>query len=148
MNVRGPCSSCGAQLATDQRYCVEGGQRVGPPMALPYALPAPLTDIPGTSRWAFALPIPIQMAGTFPASTLPQVGDQVQSPVRKLANGTYTEQGARTQQGTADSATFLGTITYCADLELPSAPCNGSSPTDHYAYTVSSPGASVLVSAP
>jgi hypothetical protein len=267
MNVRGPCSSCGAQLATDQRYCIECGQRVGPPMALPYALPAPLTDIPGTSRWAFALPIPMQMASTFaaialgfgvvvgtaispnlagivaapgptvvaqapppaapstpsgggggsgkssppasapvaavavttpaPAShgngggkkkkkkkqktppetrsgtvvrvnpvaqsytiasnntltaihttSLPQVGDQVQSPVRKLANGTYAEQGTRTQQGTADSATFLGTVTYCADLEQPSAPCNGSSPTDHYVYTVSSPGASVLVSAP
>jgi hypothetical protein len=268
LNVRGPCSSCGAQLAIDQRYCVECGQRVGPPMALPYALPAGLNEIPATSRWALALPVPMQMATTFaaialgfgvvvgtaispnlagivaapaptvvaqapppetpstpsgggggggpsvaaaaPAATvasttptessggngggkkkkkkkkqpqpttetrsgtvvrvnqvaqsytiasnntltaihttsLPQVGDQVQSPVRKLANGTYAEQGSRTAQGTTDNATFLGTVTYCTDLEQPSAPCDGSSATDHYAYTVSSPGASVLVSSP
>jgi hypothetical protein len=272
-NVRGPCSSCGAQLATDQRYCVECGQRVGPPMALPYALPAGAGIPPeaAASRWAFALPIPVQTVSTFAAlalgfgvvvgtaispnlagivaapsptvvaeappetpptppvgaggggggsgggaapapplasttvpssggddggggngggkkkkkkkkkapvdtrtgtvvrvnpvaqsytiaannaltaihtASLPAVGDQVKSPVRKLANGTYTEQGARTAQGTTDGATFLGTVTYCADLEQPSAPCDGSSATDHYVYTVSSPGASVLVSAP
>jgi len=71
MNVRGPCSSCGAQLATDQRYCVECGQRVGPPMALPYALPAGLTEPAGAaSRWAFALPVPMQMASTFAAIAL------------------------------------------------------------------------------
>jgi hypothetical protein len=81
-------------------------------------------------------------------ASLPQVGDQVQSPVRKLANGTYAEQGSRTAQGTTDSASFLGTVTYCADLEQPTVPCDGSSPADHYAYTVSSPGASVLVSTP
>jgi hypothetical protein len=272
MNVRGPCSSCGAQLATDQRYCVECGQRVGPPMALPYALPAPLTEPPAAGRWAFALPIPLQMASTFaaialgfgvvvgtaispnvggilaapsptvvaqappPSSTppaggggggggaapavastvpvstaapssssgsgggggggggggkkkqkqkqkpqpltftgtvvranpvaqsytissngglisihsaaLPNVGDQVESPVRKLKNGTYAEQGTRTATGTTDNASFLGTVTYCADLEQPLAPCDGSSATDHYVYAVSSSGASVLVSAP
>jgi hypothetical protein len=272
MNVRGPCSSCGAQLATDQRYCVECGQRVGPPMALPYALPAPLTEPPAASGWALALPIPIQMASTFaaialgfgvvvgtaispnvggilaaPAPTVvaqapppvspppaggggggggpapvvasaaplatvspttssgsgsggsggggggkkkkkktpkeqpitfdgtvvrvnpvaqsytiasnggliaihtdapPQAGGQVHVPVRKLKNGSYAEQGARSQTGTTDNASFLGTVTYCADLERPSAPCDGGTSTDHYVYSVSSLGASVLVSAP
>jgi hypothetical protein len=270
MNARPPCSSCGAQLATEQRYCIECGHRVGPPMALPYALPAQLTEPTAAGRWMFALPVPMQMASTFAAialgfgvvvgtaispnlagivaapaptvvaqapppvtpstpsggggggsgngssaaplatvastaptgtsggggggktkkkkkkkkkqqaapetrsgtvvrvnaiaqsytiasnntlaaihtASLPQVGDQVQSPVQKLANGTYAEQGSRTTQGTTDNASFLGTVTYCADLERPTAPCDGSSTTDHYAYTVSSPGASVLVSAP
>ena len=267
MNVRGPCSSCGAQLATDQRYCVECGQRVGPPMALPYALPAGLTEPAGAaSRWAFALPVPMQMASTFaaialgfgvvvgtaispnlagivaapsptvvaqapppeapstpsgggggsggsspPASTpaatvasttptqssgggggngkkkkkktkpekqtqtgtvirinqvaqsytlagsglaaihagaLPQVGDQITVPVRRLANGTYAEDGSRSAQGTSDSATFSGTVTYCADLEQPAAPCDGSSATDHYVYSVSGLGVSAMVSAP
>ena len=271
-NVRGPCSSCGAQLATDQRYCIECGQRVGPPMALPYALPVGVTSPPGgASRWGFALPVPLQTVSTFAAlalgfgvvvgtaispnlagivaapsptvvaeappetpstpsvggggtgggsagpvssagttvastttpsgsgtgngggggggkkkkkkkkpqadtrtgtvvrvnqvaqsytiasnnaltaihaASLPAVGDQVEAPVRKLANGTYTEQGTRTAQGKADGATFVGTVTYCADLEQPNAPCDGSAPADHYVYTVSSPGASVLVSAP
>jgi hypothetical protein len=45
-------------------------------------------------------------------------------------------------------ASFQGTVTYCADLEQPSAPCDGSNPTDHYVYTVSSLGSSVLVSWP
>jgi hypothetical protein len=270
MNVRGPCSSCGAQLASDQRYCVECGQRVGPPLALPYALPAPGTELPAAkASWMAALPIPIQMATTFAAvalgfgvvigtaispnlagivaapappvvaeappetpptpaaggggpsappaavapaavvasttstgssgrgggggggrkkkkrrkqpaaaisfsgtvvrvnpvaqsytvsssggliaihaDTLPKVGDQVESQVRKLKNGTYAESGARNPVGSADQASFQGTVTYCADLEQPSAPCDGSSSSDHYVYTVSSLGASVLVSAP
>ena len=269
-NVRGPCSSCGAQLAIDQRYCIECGQRVGPPMALPYALPAPLAEPSGDAGWAFALPIPLQMASTFAAialgfgvvvgtaispnlagivaapsptvvaqappeapstpsggggsgggspaaagpvatvasttssggggggggngggkakkkkkkekkepapltftgtvvrvnpiaqsytistggliaihaDTLPQVGDTVEVPVRKLANSTYAEDGSRSQTGTADSVTFSGTVTYCADLEHPAAACDGGSPADHYVYSVSGLGASVLVSAP
>jgi hypothetical protein len=269
-NVRGPCSSCGAQLASDQRYCVECGQRVGPPLALPYALPAPGTELPGEKAgWMLALPVPVQMATTFAAialgfgvvigtaispnlarivaapgpsvvaeappqtppapsgggggpaapaavaaapavtaapttstgssggggggggghhkkkkkkqeapitfsgtivrvnpvaqsytlsssggliaihaDTLPHVGDQVEAPVRKLNNGTYAENGSRSPTGNADEASFQGTVTYCADLEQPSAPCDGSSSTDHYVYAVSSLGASVLVSAP
>jgi hypothetical protein len=271
MNVRGPCSSCGAQLATDQRYCVECGQRVGPPMALPYAIPAPLPAPTGASRWAFTLPIPLQTASIFaalalgfgvvvgtaispnlagivaaPAPTVvaeapppdssppppaggssaantasslpapvttvpassgggggdagggggggkkkkqkkqkeqpltfagtvvrtnpiaqsyaiatssggliaihsaapPNVGDQVASPVRKLKNGTYAEQGVRQVTGSADSASFLGTVTYCADLEHRSTPCSSSPPPDHFVYAVSSVGVSVLVSSP
>src|SRR6266498_4887734 len=70
MNVRGPCSSCGAQLATDQRYCIECGQRVGPPMALPYALPAPVGEPAGAGGWMSALPVPMQMASTFAAIAL------------------------------------------------------------------------------
>jgi hypothetical protein len=266
-NVRGPCSSCGAQLATDQRYCIECGQRVGPPMALPYALPAGVMSPPGgASRWAFALPIPLQTASTFAAlalgfgvvvgtaispnlagivaapsptvvaeapppdtstaptgggggggssapaaaatpaatvastttpsgsgggggnggkkkkkkpapqtfsgtvvrvnpvaqsytistgglisihaDTLPQVGDKVEVPVRRLKNITYAENGARNQVGTSDSVSFSGTVTYCVDLEQPTAACDGSSATDHYVYAVSGLGASVLVSAP
>jgi hypothetical protein len=274
VNVRGPCSSCGAQLATDQRYCVECGQRVGPPLALPYSVPVPPAEAAaaaGRNLFGIALPVPMQMVTTFaaialgfgvvvgtaispnlagivaspaptvvaqappPASTpapakvagggggggapvastpvssapsssstgssggggggggggkkkkqkkpqtqplnfsgtvvrvnapaqsytlstgglisihadaLPNVGDALSVPVRRLANGTYAEQGARSQTGTADSASFSGTVTYCADLEQPAAPCNGSSATDHYVYTVSGIGSSVLVSAP
>ncbi|HEX5821215.1 MAG TPA: zinc ribbon domain-containing protein [Solirubrobacterales bacterium] len=269
-NVRGPCSNCGAQLATDQRYCVECGHRVGPPLALPYALPAGVMAPPAAGRSGFTLPVPLQTVSTFaalalgfgfvvgtaispnlggiiaapsptvvaeapppdnsttpatggggsgggtsvaastPAATVastapssgggggdggggggkkkkkkkkeqplsfdgtvvrvnqvaqsytissnggliaihtdsaPQVGEQVHAPVRKLKNGTYAEQGARSHSGTTDQANFLGTVTYCADLEQPSAPCDGSSDTDHYVYAVSSLGASVLVSA-
>jgi hypothetical protein len=273
MNVRGPCSSCGAPLAIDQRYCVECGQRVGPPLALPYALPAPVAMPPAAAGgWLSALPIPIQMATTFAAlalglgvvvgtaispnlnsilasptspsvvaeqpptetpstsggaggggsggaapaastsvasttptssgggggggsggggghhkkkkkkspsaattfsgtvvrvnqvaqsytvsassglvaihaDTLPKVGDQVESEVRSLANGTYSEN-SRTPTGTADAASFHGTVTYCADLEQPSARCDGSAEADHYVYAVSTLGASVLVSWP
>jgi hypothetical protein len=270
MNVRGPCSSCGAQLATDQRYCVECGQRVGPPLALPYALPASGTVVPDVAGGGkFALPMPLQTASIFAAlalgfgvvvgtaispnvggilaapaptvvaqapppdtstaatgaggggggqsapaasstpvstfastgsgsggggggggggkkkkqkqqpltftgtvvranpvaqsytiatsagglisihaDTLPNVGDQLESPVRKLKNGTYAEQGARKQTGMTDTSSFLGTVTYCADLEQPATPCDGSSSTDHYVYMVSSVGASVLVGVP
>jgi hypothetical protein len=82
------------------------------------------------------------------ADALPQVGDQVESSVRKLKNGTYAEDGARNPVGTADVASFQGTVTYCADLEQPSAPCDGANASDHYVYTVSSLGASILVSWP
>jgi hypothetical protein len=275
MNVRGPCSGCGAQLATDQRYCVECGRRVGPALALPYALPARTTaaDAPKSGQF-WKLPIAPEMAsllaalalglgvvmGTaispnlagivaapgptvvaaappaaptpappaasgggggsagpatafspstvgsaFPtgssgggggggggggakkkekkrppstgttfsgtvvrsnpvaqsytvatgsgliaihADTLPVVGAQVESVVRKLHNGTYAESGARTAVGTADIASLRGTVTYCADLEHPAVACDGSDADDHYVYAVSSLGASILVSWP
>src|SRR5262249_49326666 len=67
-NLRGPCESCGAPLATDQRYCVECGQRVGPPLAIPYLPGPPGTAVPGQAR--FVLPIPLQMASTFAAMAL------------------------------------------------------------------------------
>jgi hypothetical protein len=71
MNLRGPCSACGAPLAIDQRYCVECGQRVGPPLALPYTLPAPMVELDRASRpWHAALPMPLQMATTFAALAL------------------------------------------------------------------------------
>jgi hypothetical protein len=277
MNVRGPCSSCGATLASDQRYCVECGQRVGPPLAMPYALPtsapataaagaptgrvwrlpiapemasllaalalglgvvvgtaispnlagivaapspsvvaqapppAPTPSTPSTGGGGGAAPAPATSAGSStiasatptgssgggggggtggggggkknkkkPASgisfsgtvvrsnpvaqsytlatsggliaihadTLPQVGSQVESAVRKLNNGTYAESSGRNPVGNADVASVRGTVTYCADLEHPSAPCDGSAAADHYVYTVSSLGASVLVSWP
>ena len=273
MNVRGPCASCGSQLATDQRYCVECGHRVGPPLALPYALPAAGAKPPTeTGGRLLRLPIPPEMAGVFAAlalgfgvvlgtaispnlagiiaapsppvvaaappvapltapsygggggsparavatapaavvastipsgssgggggggggghqkknnkekaapitfsgtvvrvnpvaqsytvsssggliaihaDTLPNVGDQVESPVRKLNNGTYAENGGRIPVGSADVASFQGTVTYCADLEHPATPCsNTPTPDDHFAYAVSGLGASVLVSAP
>ena len=273
MNVRGPCASCGAQLASDQRYCVECGHRVGPPLALPYALPAAGTAAPsrpgtaaccvsrsprrwpacsppwpsasgscsarrsartwrGSSRhphlpWWRQLrprrprpgrleavadrprpprrqllrprlpprprpgpraeaeaaeaagdkkkekkqkPAPITFSGTvvrvnpvaqsytvsssggliaIHADTLPKVGDQVESPVRKLNNGTYAENGGRNPVGSADVASFQGTVTYCGDLEHPATPCsNTPTPDDHFVYAVSGLGASVLVSSP
>jgi hypothetical protein len=273
INVRGACSGCGAPLASDQRYCVECGQRVGPPLALPYLVPATAGDAAPAGRgWLASLPMPVQMVGAFaalalgfgsvigtaispnlagiiaapgpnvvteepptepPATTggggggtgggggaaaapatvasttsissgggsggggggggghkdtkkreekeappiftgtvvrvnpiaqsytlstgalvaihadsLPDVGQRLEVPFRLLANGTYAENGTRNAIGTADAATFSGTVTYCADLERPSAPCDGSSPADHYVYSVSGVGASVLVSAP
>jgi hypothetical protein len=69
LNERGPCSGCGAQLAADQRYCVECGQRVGPPLALPYALPAPGVDA-AAPKWTTALPMPPQMVSAFAALAL------------------------------------------------------------------------------
>jgi hypothetical protein len=65
---RGPCSNCGAPLATDQRYCIECGTRVGPPIALPYLTSVPAAEEAGKAR--LALPIPIQMATTFAALAL------------------------------------------------------------------------------
>jgi hypothetical protein len=269
-NVRGPCSSCGAQLASDQRYCIECGQRVGPPLALPYTLP-PAAPPPATGSWLAALPMPAQMVSAFaalalgfgavvgtaispnlqdilaapsppvvaeappatpppstgglsggaptpsggaapalastttspsgsgsgsggggggggkkkkkkkkPAPTtftgtvvrvnpvaqsytlasgstltsihagsLPRVGDKVETPVRKLKNTTYAEDGTRTQQGSADQASFSGTVTYCADVDDPSAVCDGSVPeSGEYVYTVSRIGSSILVRLP
>jgi len=278
MNVRGPCSSCGVTLATDQRYCVECGQRVGPPLAMPYALPAKAAVGPaaatgrawrlpiapemasllaalalglgvvvgtaispnlagivaapapapavvaqappaapparppkvGSGGGGAAAPAPVASVGfsTIPsatpggtsgsagegnggggdkkkekkkpaagisfsgtvvrsnpvaqsytvatggglvaihADTLPQVGSQVESSVRKLNNGTYAESGSRNPVGSADVASVKGTVTYCADLEHPAAACDGSAPADHYVYAVSSLGASILVSSP
>src|ERR671930_1016961 len=70
-NVRGPCSSCGAPLASDQRYGVEGAQRVGPPLAMPYALPAPVADQPAAPNGrVLRLPIPPEMAGLLAALAL------------------------------------------------------------------------------
>ena len=64
MNVRGPCASCGAQLASDQRYCVECGHRVGPPLALPYALPVAGAEPPTeTGSRRLRLPIPPDLVG-------------------------------------------------------------------------------------
>jgi hypothetical protein len=269
-NVRGPCSGCGAQLASDQRYCIECGQRVGPPLALPYALP-PAAPPPAAGSWLAALPMPAQMVSAFaalalgfgavvgtaispnlgdilaapsppvvaeappatpPASTgglgggapppsggaapalastttstagsgsgsggggggggkkkkkkkkpapttfsgtvvrvnpvaqsytlassntltsihagsLPRVGEKVEAPVRKLTNTTYGEDGTRTQQGSTDQASFSGTVTYCADLDDPSAVCDGSVPeSGEYVYTVSRIGSSILVRLP
>jgi hypothetical protein len=273
MNVRGPCSSCGAQLASDQRYCVECGQRIGPPMALPYALPAGMSAPPASvGRLGLRLPVPLQTVSTFAAlalgfgfvvgtaispnlggiiaapsptvvaeapppppdastpvtgsggggntapvassttpatvastttpsrsggggngggggkkkkkkkeqpltfdgpvvrvntvaqsytlasngaliaihaDTLPGVGDQLHVPVRKLGNGTYAEQGSRSRSGGVDSASFLGTVTYCSDLEHRATACSSTPPgTDHFVYAVSSVGSSVLVSSP
>ena len=77
------------------------------------------------------------------------MGDQVTVPVRKLANGTYAEDGSRSHSGNEPTqATFSGTVTYCADLEQPAAACDGSSATDHYVYAVSGLGVSAMVSAP
>jgi hypothetical protein len=268
---RGPCSSCGAPLDIDQRYCVECGNRVGPPIALPY-----LTSVPGaeeTKGAFFALPIPIQMATTFaamalgfgvvigtaispnlsgivasappvaeapsseapapsaplvaggggggpapaPSSTavagapvssggggggagggkkkkkkkkkkktealagivvhvnpgavsysiasvgnlrsihtdsvgsLPAVGaDLSRIPVRPLRNGTYAENGQRTAQGSSGSASFSGTVTYCADTtSSPQGTCDSPDPGDDgYVYAVSTLGSSVLVRVP
>src|SRR5690242_6107003 len=71
LNLRGPCSSCGAPIASDQRYCVECGQRVGPPLALPYLVAAtPGAPPVTTNKWLAALPMPLQTASAFAAMAL------------------------------------------------------------------------------
>jgi zinc-ribbon domain len=67
-DLRGPCSNCGAPLATDQRYCIECGTRVGPPIALPYLTSVPGAEEAGNAR--FVLPVPLQTATTFAAIAL------------------------------------------------------------------------------
>jgi hypothetical protein len=84
------------------------------------------------------------------ADALPKVGDQVEAQVRKLNNGTFAENASRSATGTADVASFQGTVTYCADLEHPATPCSTTPrpDDDRFVYAVSSLGASVLVSSP
>ena len=55
----GPCSSCGAELALEQRYCVECGKRLGPPLSLPY----PVAVRP-RQRSRLALPMPMRLVAT------------------------------------------------------------------------------------
>src|SRR4029077_8156644 len=70
-NVRGPCSSCGATLASDQRYCVECGQRVGPPLAMPFSLPTGAPAAAGApTRRVWPLPIPPELASLLAALAL------------------------------------------------------------------------------
>jgi hypothetical protein len=81
--------------------------------------------------------------------SLPDVGQKVEAPVRQLRNGTYAENGQRNATGTADSATFSGAVTYCADLQQPAVSCTEPVVAgDKYVYAVSSLGASVPISAP
>ncbi len=82
--------------------------------------------------------------------TLPTVGTDLTVPVRPLRNGTYAENGQRTAQGSATSAGFSGTVTYCADTDgTPPGNCDAPDLADPgYAYTVSTVGSSVLVSVP
>ncbi len=127
-NVRGPCSSCGAQLATDQRYCVECGQRVGPPMALPYALPATAGAVAPTATggWMAALPVPLQTLSAFAALALgfgfvvgtaisPNLGGTIaaQSPTvvaqAPPAPQTPAHSGNRRRRRRGHGAGFVGT---------------------------------------
>jgi hypothetical protein len=83
--------------------------------------------------------------------SLPAVGaDLSRIPVRSLRNGTYAETGQRTAQGSASSATFTGTVTYCApDSTAPEGSCDSPDPDDgSYLYSVSAVGSSVLVRVP
>lgn len=56
----GPCPECGAELALDQRYCVDCGRRLGPALSLPYPI------VPRTVRRArsAALPMPLRLVTT------------------------------------------------------------------------------------
>ncbi|HZA59157.1 MAG TPA: zinc ribbon domain-containing protein [Solirubrobacterales bacterium] len=68
MSLLGPCSECGAELASDQRYCVECGHRVEAPLAPSYL---PSAGAPPASRSrGWPLPIPMSMAGVFAALAL------------------------------------------------------------------------------
>lgn len=66
-----PCTECGAQLAPEQRYCLNCGHRVGPPMAMPYvpATPAQAAEV-AAPAYLQVLPMPLQMATMFAALAL------------------------------------------------------------------------------
>ncbi len=71
MNPGGHCTGCGVPLAVEQRYCVECGERVGPPLAMPYAPIAGGAEsepVLVAGRWP--LPVPAQMATVFAALAL------------------------------------------------------------------------------
>jgi hypothetical protein len=72
VNTRGPCSGCGSPLAIDQRYCVECGQRVGPPLAMPYvpARSEAAAVAAGSGGILSSLPMPLQTAATLAALAL------------------------------------------------------------------------------
>lgn len=68
MSLLGPCSGCGAGLASDQRYCVECGHRVEAPLAPSYLPSAGAPPARRSRGWP--LPIPMSMAGAFAALAL------------------------------------------------------------------------------
>ena len=67
------------------------------------------------------------------AARLPAAGARLSVPLRRLANGTFAEKGARKQTGSSAKAAFRGTVTFLDD--------DAAEP----AYTVSGRGASILV---
>jgi hypothetical protein len=64
-NGGGPCPSCGASLALDQRYCVECGHRLAAPLTLPYAAAPPLALQAGSG-----LPMPVRVVSILAAAAL------------------------------------------------------------------------------
>ena len=64
LNSQGPCPSCGTELAIDQRYCAECGQRLVSPLSMPYAAP------PLHAPNRFGLPMPLRVASTLALATL------------------------------------------------------------------------------
>ena len=73
MNLPGPCSDCGAALDGEQRYCINCGARVAPPLALPYVPVVPaeaaVVGAPAASSLSW-LPMPVQAMTTFAALAL------------------------------------------------------------------------------
>jgi hypothetical protein len=64
LNSLGPCPSCGTELAIDQRYCAECGERLVLPLSMPYAAP------PLHAPNRFGLPMPLRVASTLALATL------------------------------------------------------------------------------
>jgi hypothetical protein len=58
-----PCPRCGASIETDQRYCVECGERMVPALSLPYPYARPMTT-------GSALRTPLRAVSTLVAATL------------------------------------------------------------------------------
>jgi hypothetical protein len=65
---------------------------------------------------------------------LPKVGTVISAPTKELFNGTFAENGKRTESGKGTSAKFSGYVTYVDSVNK--------------AYTVSVKGVSVLIHAP
>ena len=64
-NLRGPCPSCAAPVATDQRYCVDCGERLGSPLSLPHGI------VPsGVGAARLGLPMPARLVATLALTLL------------------------------------------------------------------------------
>lgn len=68
MRGLGPCSECGAELASDQRYCVECGHPVETPLVPTYLPAGAPSAVRRSGGWP--LPIPMSAAGLFAALAL------------------------------------------------------------------------------
>lgn len=96
-------------------------------------------DNPVAGSYSIASGAEISAIHTKTSPKLPLPGTRVKVPVRRLANGTWAEDGKREAKGEAGRVTFKGIVTDSRDNALPATEA---------VYTVSELGSSILVYAP